>query len=118
MEICPLQLHFNHSAKKNTSSSRGGEKEGGFGEAMRNWKEGTEVGVEKEENVRKLVRQKEITTSRNSKETKRNGTGQGKVNEIREMFRRMEGQEKKNDGRMERRGWRRCKEKKDGRRSE
>ena len=52
--------------------------------------------MEKEEKVRKLAQKFEIKTSRNSKETKRNGTGQGKVDEIREMFQRMEGQEKKN----------------------
>ena len=62
---------------------------------MRKWKERTVVGVEKEENVRKLVQKIEVTKSRISKETKRNGTGQGKVNQIREMFRRLEGQEKK-----------------------
>ena len=42
---------------------------------MRKWKERTEVGVEKEENVRKLVQKNKVTKSRNSKETKRNGTG-------------------------------------------
>ena len=45
----------NSASKRNPSSARRGEKEGGFGEAMRKWKERTEIRVEKEEKVRKLV---------------------------------------------------------------
>ena len=76
------KVAFIHSAKKEKPSSpNGGEKEGGFGEAMRKWKERAEVGVEKEEKVqkvRKLVNKIEATTSRISKN--RNGTSQGIVN--------------------------------------
>ena len=52
--------------------------------------------------VRKLVKKIEATTSRNSKN--RNGTSQGKVNNIGEMFRRMEGLEKRTLKMTE--GWR------------
>ena len=97
------KVAFENSARRNPSSARREEKEGGFGEAMRKWKERTEIGVEKEEKVRKLVRNFEKKTSRNSKDEKK-GNGTSKVNQIREMFRKMEGKEKKNPKMTE--GWR------------